>query len=75
MLRSNSFSRPWFIVTTRIARSPVGCSGVGDGVSDGVAVGSIVGSGVAVAVGSTVAVGVGSGVAVGVEYKLNSAIL
>ncbi|MNC39878.1 hypothetical protein D3C75_885600 [compost metagenome] len=42
------------MVTTRIARFPVGCSGVGDGVTVGV--GSMVGSGVTVGV----AVGVGS---------------
>lgn len=56
--RSNSFSSPLVIVTTKIARLPVGCSGVGDGVTVGV--GSTVGSGVIV--GVAVGAIVGSGV-------------
>ncbi|MNI78888.1 hypothetical protein D3C73_1353030 [compost metagenome] len=49
MLRSNSFSRPVFMVTTKIARSPAGCTGVGVPIGVGVTVG--VGVGVAVGVG------------------------
>ncbi|OZQ74693.1 hypothetical protein CA596_16265 [Paenibacillus odorifer] len=64
--RSYSFSVPFTRVIVRIARWPVGCSGVavGFGVTVGVALGVVVGVGSGVLVGDGEAVG--SGVIVGI---------